>query len=229
MLCIPILGNACTIFCGKDKQGNVWAANNEDNPFNFYNYLNVFPKTEDTRYGYFTLSYDSEKNGRNFYIQGGMNEAGLFYDFNTIPQAVIKNIHKKKVFPPGSQKILSHILANMERVEQVIAFFKEYWFEVGFNSAQMHVADKYGTFGIVGPSGSRILKNQRYQISTNFDICGKGDSSSCWRYPIAVEKLAHSNISLASFRDLCEKTSFKGRDGTYTIYSNIQNLNTGEA
>jgi len=228
MLCAPIASKACTIFCGKDKQGHIWAANNEDNPFNFYNYLNVFPKTEDTKYGYFTLSYNSTKNGENFNIQGGMNEAGLFYDFNTIPPTLIKALHKKKVFPQGSQKILSHILANMETVEEVIAFFEKYWFEVGFNSAQMHIADKYGTFGIVGPSGSRILKNQRYQVSTNFDICGKGDSSSCWRYPIAVKKLAQGPINLTSFRDLCKATSFKGKGGTYTIYSNIQNLNTGE-
>ena len=106
VMCLPKLGQACTIFCGKDKQGQIWAANNEDNAFSFVNYINVFPKTEDTKYGYYTLSYFSEKNGENFNIHGGMNEAGLFYDFNSIPQTLIKDLNKKTKFPQGSQKIL---------------------------------------------------------------------------------------------------------------------------
>jgi len=188
----------------------------------------VFPKTEDTKYGYYTLSYFSEKNGENFNIHGGMNEAGLFYDFNSIPHALVKDLNNKKSFPLGSQKILSHILANFETVQQVADFFDEYWFDVGFNSSQMHVADKYGSFGIIGPSGSKIGKNQKYQISTNFDICGNGDSSTCWRYPIAKQELDSKEIGLQTFRDICEKTSQKGKDGNFTIYSNIQNLSTGE-
>ena len=228
LFCVSLPGKACTIFCAKDKDEHIWAANNEDNAFSFVNFINVFPKTEDTKYGYYTLSYFTEKNGENFNIHGGMNEAGLFYDFNSIPTTIIKNLHKKNVFPEGSQKILSHILANFERTEQVVELFEKYWFEVGFNSAQMHVADKFGTFAIIGPSGSRILKNKKYQISTNFDICGKEDSSSCWRYPIALEKLEMQEIGLESFVDICQSTSQKGVDGNYTIYSNIQNLNTGE-
>jgi len=228
VMCLPKLGQACTIFCGKDKQGQIWAANNEDNAFSFVNYINVFPKTEDTKYGYYTLSYFSEKNGENFNIHGGMNEAGLFYDFNSIPQTLIKDLNKKTKFPQGSQKILSHILANFETVQQVVNFFDEYWFDVGFNSAQMHVADKFGNFGIIGPSGSKTVKNEKYQLSTNFDICKNEDASSCWRYPIAKRELDRNEIGLQTFRDICEKTSQKGKDGNYTIYSNIQNLSTGE-
>ncbi len=225
---ISYLSFSCTIFSGIDENGQVWTANNEDNPFNFYNYINIFPKTEDSKYGYFTLSYDSPVNGENYNTQGGMNEAGLFYDFNTIPKVRIKDLHKKKKFPQGSDKILSHILANFETTEQVVAFFDEYWFENGFNTAQMHVADKSGTFAIIGPSGSQILENQRYQASTNFDICGNGDASNSWRYPIVIDELEKNKISLETFKDVCEKTSQKGRDWTYTIYSNIQNLTTGE-
>ncbi len=230
---LPKLTNACTIFCGKDKNGHVWAASNEDGSYSFANYINVFPKTEDTKFGYFTLSYASEKNGENGGIEGGMNEAGLFYDFNSISTTLVKDLHKKKSFPQGDFKILSHILANFETVREVLDFFDVYWFDVGFNSAQMHLADKYGNYGIIGPSGSRLLKNEKYQISTNFDICGNEDSSNkerYWRFPIVKENLEKQEVGLASFTDICEMTSIKGK-GFYrghTIYTNIQNLNTGD-
>lgn len=230
---LPTIGTACTIFCGQDKNGHIWAANNEDGSYSFTNYINVFPKTEDTKYGYFTLSYESEKNGENGGIEGGMNEAGLFYDFNSIPTTLVKDLYKKKAFPEGDFKILSHILANFETVQEVIDFFNIYWFEVGFNSAQMHLADKYGNYGIIGPSGSRLLKNEPYQISTNFDICGNQDSSDrerYWRFPIVKENLEKQQVGLTSFTDICELTSIKGKGyyGGHTIYSNIQNLNTGD-
>ncbi|WP_340064365.1 hypothetical protein [Ascidiimonas aurantiaca] len=228
LLLIPYYARACTIFCGKAKNGHVWAGNNEDGAYTFDTYINVFPKTEDTQYGYYTLSYFSAKNGESGAIEGGMNEAGLFYDFNSIKRTSVKNIHTKQLFPEGDDRILNHILAHFKTVQEVIDFFDTYWFEMGFTSAQMHVADKYGNFGIIGPSGSRILKNSPYQISTNFDICGNEDSSACWRYPIIHEKLEQGETGLDLFTDICESTSLKGRYSNYTIYSNIQNLNTGE-
>lgn len=221
---------ACTIFCGKDSNGHVWAGNNEDGTFNFKTYLNVFPKTTETKYGYYTLSYNSPKNGANQNAQGGMNEAGLFFDFNALDasgkQYPIKDLEKKKSFPEGDHKIYEHILGNLERVEEVVAFFEEYWFNIGFNTVQMHLADKYGGFAMIGPSGSRILKNEKYQVSTNFSICANDETYGCWRYPIAVEKLENSPIALETFRDICQSTA-QGNHVS-TIYSNIQNLNTGE-
>jgi len=222
--------SACTIFCGKDKKGHVWAGNNEDGYFNFKTYLNVFPKTVDTKYGYYTLSYDSPKNGANQNAQGGMNEAGLFFDYNALDasgkQYPIKDLEKKKSFPNGDHKIYEHLLGNFDRVEQVVAFFEEYWFDIGFNTVQMHLADKYGGYAMIGPSGSRILKNKKYQVSTNFSICANDETYGCWRYPIAIEKLESNPINFETFRDICQSTA-QGDEVT-TIYSNIQNLNTGE-
>jgi len=220
----------CTIFCGRDANGHVWAGNNEDGTFNFKTYLNVFPKTVDTKYGYYTLSYNSPENGANANAEGGMNEAGLFWDFNALDasgkQYPIKDLEKKKSFPKGDHEIYKHIMGNFDRVEEVVAFFEEYWFDVGFNTVQMHLADKYGGFAMIGPSGSRILKNEKYQVSTNFSICANDETYGCWRYPIAVEKLEKGPIGLETFRAICESTA-QGNHVT-TIYSNIQNLNTGE-
>jgi len=221
---------ACTIFCGKDDSGHVWAGNNEDGYFNFNTYLNVFPKSVDTKYGYFTLSYNSPENGANANAEGGMNEAGLFFDFNALDASgksyPIKDLEKKKSFPKGDHEIYKHIMGNFERVEEVVAFFEEYWFDIGFNTAQMHLADKYGGFAMIGPSGSRILKNEKYQVSTNFSICAKDETYGCWRYPIAIEKLENKAVGLETFKDICQSTA--QADEISTIYSNIQNLNTGE-
>ncbi len=231
-LCLGIIPQveACTIFCGKDANGQVWAGNNEDGIFNFKTYLNVFPKTVDAKYGYYTLSLNSAKNGANQNAQGGMNEAGLFFDFNALDasgkQYPIKDLEKKKSFPGGDHKIYEHILGTFDRVEEVVAFFEEYWFDIGFNTVQMHLADKYGGFAMIGPSGSRILTNEKYQVSTNFSICANDETYGCWRYPIAVEKLENNPIGLKTFTDICESTA-RGDDVT-TIYSSIQNLNTGE-
>jgi penicillin V acylase-like amidase (Ntn superfamily) len=46
---IPHFMYPCTTFCGKDTKGQVWVGNNEDRPFSFVNYLNIFPKSSNTK------------------------------------------------------------------------------------------------------------------------------------------------------------------------------------
>lgn len=221
---------SCTIFSARDHNGQVWVGNNEDNTFSFYNYINVFPSKSGVNYGYYTLSYHTPENGENFNIQGGMNEAGLFFDFNILSEGlqeyIINDIHKKKSFPGGDQAILSHILATFSTVEEVLDFFEVYWFDIGFKGAQMHLADRNGHFAMIDPTGSRLLTDAPYQLSTNFSICAKEDESSCWRYPIARDILDQKKPSLLSFTEICKRTAQKGPIAT--IYSNIQNLTTGD-
>lgn len=220
----PLQLFSCTIFSAKDKRGNVWFGNNEDASFTFKIYINVFPKTKNTKFGYYTLSRDTPENGENFQIAGGMNESGLMYDFNATELYPVKNMYLKKEFPDGDKAILSYILANFETVEEVVAFFQKYWFQFGFRSAQMHLADRFGHFAIISPTGSRVLTNEDFQISTNYDICSNADSTTCWRYPIAQSILKTHQPSLEVFTDICKKTA----QGRHTIYSSVSNLKTGE-
>ena len=234
-LTLPVINSrACTIFSGIGKDGSVWNGNNEDGVFSFAWYLNVFPKTADSRFGYFTLSADSPKNGEDANIQGGMNEAGLTFDFNALDrQYEVKDFAKKKEYPKGDGDILRHILADFATVEEVVSFFDAYWFQRGFTGAQMHVADKHGHFAMIGPSGSQILTNAPFQLSTNFRICGGSpdEGASCWRFPIAKSMLEKNGASLESFTDISRRTvqnpNAKLGEGT-TIYSNIANLTTGD-
>jgi len=222
LLCFK--GNSCTIFSGIDSCGEVWFGNNEDFLFSFKNYINVFPKENDTNYGYYTLSRDTPLNGTNAFIAGGMNEAGLTFDFNTVDYYEVKDMHKKAKFPKGDDAILTHILAQFETVEQVAEFFNKYWFEFGFRSAQMHLTDRFGHFAIISPTGSKILTDKQFQITTNYDICSAADGSSCWRFPIATELLSEKEPGLDTFIEVASKTANKG--ATTTSYTSINNATT---
>lgn len=123
-----------TIVSAVASNGQVWTCNNEDGPIGVANFINVFPKTAEMKYGYFTLSYISPKAGEGGSIQGGMNEAGLTFDFNSIKQVMGFDPKSKKAFPPGDQQILPHILGTMKSVQEVIEFFKIYWFQKRSNA-----------------------------------------------------------------------------------------------
>ena len=216
---------ACTIVSAVADDGQVWNANNEDGPKGVANFINVFPKSTGADYGYFTLSYLSPRFGNGANIQGGMNEAGLTFDFNAIDWVEDFDPDSRQPFPRGNDAILPHILATMDSVQEVIAFFNTYWFEDGFRGAQMHVADRYGRFAIISASGVQLVEKGESLVSTNFDICGEEDSSSCWRYPVATAELAKSGASLSTMMSICHKTAQK--NGA-TMYSNVQNLTTGD-
>lgn len=214
---------SCTIVSAVAKNGQVWTMNNEDGYLDISNFINVFPSTEDNKYGYYTLSYFSPDWGRDGRIQGGMNEKGLTFDFNTIDQ-VDFDFTSRKPFPKGDNAILPYILENLSTVDEVIAFFSTYWFQGGFTSAQMHVADKHGDFAIISASGVIRSQNGDPMISTNFDLCGNQDGSSCWRYPVAKKILNEKEVSYETMLEISEKTT----QGESTLYTNIQNLSTGD-
>lgn len=111
----------------------------------------------------------------------------------------------------------------MSSTQEVINFFKTYWFQNGFQSAQMHVADKHGRFAIISASGVQLVEKGQPLVSTNFDICGKEDGSTCWRYPIATSKISSLGASLSTMLSICRETK-----NDASLYSNIQNLTTGD-
>ncbi len=212
---------SCTIFCAKDSIGHVWAGNNEDyNYFTFDTKIKITPKTDSTL-GYICFTYT-----HNVFPQGGVNEAGLFYDFNAIGASAIKDIDKKEPFPGkyGYEMIL-HMLANCKTVNEVMELFEKYkmpW----MNKAQMNVADKFGNMGIIVADSAWITTNN-YQVSTNYNLChANNDNIKCWRFPIAESVLESSEPSFETFKKICDSTS--QRKIYTTIYSNVHNLSTGE-
>jgi len=216
----------CTIISGKTKDNVVWAGNNEDFYFDFNTYLNVHPPEGDLL-GAVSFTYGSPDS----FIQGGFNEAGLFFDFNAlpaIPKSDWKDWGKQEPYPQGEKILVEHILRKCKTVEDVVKMVKQ--FELaGMAHAQIHLADRHGTLAVINASGIRIAKNN-YQVSTNFNIFTRGPSDGdrhCWRYPIAEKMFQEREVRLDTIRDILDETQQPRFVGT--IYSNVINLTTGDA
>ena len=170
---------ACTIFSAKDKNGHIWAGNNEDYIFTFRTYLNI-ASASDSTLGYIFFSYFSPDGT----VEGGTNEAGLFFDFNAIPETEYKDYSKKKDYPGGHNALMHYLLKNCKTVEEAFTMFRKYR-DPDLRTSQMHLADKFGNLGIILADSMWITKAD-FQVSTNYNLCHeKTDSKACWRFPIA--------------------------------------------
>lgn len=216
-------GFGCTIFSAKDKGGQVWAGNNEDYFFTFKNLINIVPSKANC-FGYIYLTY----NGASASMQGGVNEAGLFFDFNAVPYTKRKEESiTKEHFPGGEEKMFEYIMEHLTTVQEVIDLYKKYevW---GIEYGQLHLADKYGNLGIIVADSMWITKNN-YLASTNYNLChANHDGDDCFRMPIAERLLKNNEPSFDLFTQICDSTHQFYSSGVGTIYSNIHNLTTGE-
>jgi hypothetical protein len=212
----------CTIISGRARDGAVWAGNNEDWAFDFDTYLNVLPR-EGKRLGAISFTYDSPNSA----IQGGVNEAGLFFDYNAVPgvpTSAYEGWDKKRDFP-GADAIADYVLRNCATVLEALEVFKQYR-DPGLLESQMHLADRQGNLAIVNADSVRLTRSSA-QITTNFNACTKAESAearACWRFPIAERMLKARGVSLDSFRDILDAT--QQPRFVSTIYANIVNLAT---
>jgi len=214
----------CTIISGKTKDHIVWIGNNEDFYFDFNTYLNVLPR-EGKLLGMITFTYGSPES----FIQGGMNEAGIFLDFNalpSVPQSAYRDWNKKKDYPGGDLALVIHILRSCSTVVEVRALYNQYRIP-GLLGAQMHIADKLGNLGIANAEGFRIAKGS-YQVSTNYNVLtnNASEARACWRYPIAERMFKENGVCFENVRNILDATQQKRFVGT--IYSNVANLKTGD-
>lgn len=211
---------SCTIFCIKDRHGQMWAGNNEDFYwFDFSTQLRIIPKTDST----LSLMYFNYNN-HNF-PQGGVNEAGLFFDGNMVEASDMKDADKKINFPGETNELMLYILGHCKTVPEVLTLFDKYKVPE-LTNAQIHLADRAGNMGIV-TADSSWLTSDNFQVSTNYNLCHNDDDyKKCWRYPIAYSMLKLAVPGLELMTQICDSTS--QRKGVSTIYSNVHNLTTGE-
>ena len=227
LLCLIMASQAlpCTIISGKTKDGVVWVGNNEDWTFDFETYLNVLPR-DGKLFGAISFTY----GGPDTAIQGGLNERGLFFDFNSVPLAPISDYEgrdSKKDFPGGDDAFCLHMLRQCSTVIDVLEMLKRYRLNF-LVEAQMHLADRQGNLAIVN-ADSVLLTRDRSQVSTNYNVGTKTNSSesrACWRFPIAERLIRERGVSLDNFRDILDAT--QQYQYFSTIYSNIVNLATGD-
>jgi hypothetical protein len=219
---------SCTIFTASYGE-KVFFGNNEDysNPKTYYW---VHPSS-DENYGGVYFGFD------NFWEQGGINEKGLCYDWNALPEAPL-NLHSElPPFMAGKIEYGRWILNQCATVEEAIELVKSY--SLGNSlKAQIHLADATGDAVVIsaGPDGefafTRKQKGDGYLVSTNFNRANPENAYSypCWRYDRAVEILEkiedEDDLTVDYFKSVLDAVHVESASGN-TLYSNIFDLRNG--
>ncbi len=215
-------GVSCTIFTAS-YDDTVLFGNNED----FYNYsMWVFieqPHEGFQNYGGFYFGHTYASNS-----QGGMNEKGLCYDGNGLPDQEMNYNYSKTHYNGLLIDLLMHKCTN---VSEVISMAKEYSWGLSM-PYQILFADATGDAVVIHPGSdgeinfTRKVKDNGFLASTNFN---RGYSESgqypCWRYDTAVSMLSdelesEEDLSIDLFRSILDAVHPEG-SSVNTIYSNI--------
>ncbi len=216
-LAAPAPAPACTMVTVA-KDGVILAGNNEDwrNPVTK---MWFYPPAEN-EYGRVCFGFD-----RDFgFVQGGMNDQGLFIDANALAPAGWKADPGKAAF---SGSIIEHILARCATVDDAIALFRKHN-TPSLARAKFPIADAKGGAVVVewGQGKLQCIKRTGwYQISTNFvqtNFSNPEDYPS-HRYKISEQILKNSKTaSIALVREVLSATH---SEFFYpTLYSNIYDL-----
>jgi hypothetical protein len=221
----PIPGS-CTIFSA--SFGNtVLYGNNED-----YRIPKTYYWTEpssEKAYGGVFLGFD------NFSPQGGINEKGLAFDFNALPEAPLKP-HPEL---PGRGDIIKKIYQTCATVEEAIALAKKHNWGSSIRW-QVLLADATGDAVVISAGPDRELaftrkpKGDRFLVSTNFNRANPKNTYRggypCWRYDKAVEildKIEHKeDLTVDRFKSILDACHVEGPVGN-TLYSNVFDLKNG--
>ncbi len=212
---------ACTIFCVTLDDGTILACNNEDWMYSIGNTVKI-------------SAPDSESYGRvcfynSTYVQGGMNEYGLFYDGASCPGTEVPYDKEKKDL---GYDLGDTALAKCKTVKEVEEFFSDYNIPDGFYD-HLLFADASGNVAVfewVEDKFHVIWKDaeKKHQVITNFWLSDPTlGGYPCSRYDTAEEVLSTEEITAEVCEEILNKTKQDWGDGG-TLYSNICNLNERE-
>jgi len=214
---------SCTIFAA--SFGNtVLYGNNEDyrDPNTYY----WVRRSGEGTYGGVYLGYD------DYSLQGGINEKGLAFDFNALPEAPL-NPHPEL---PSASGVMRRIQQTCATVEEAIAVAKEYNWGSSLRW-QVLLADVSGDAAVMsaGPDGeitfTRKPDGDDYLVSTNFNRANTDNGTyPCWRYEKATEMLERiereEDLTVDYFKSILDSVHVEGAVGN-TLYSNVFDLRNG--
>ena len=213
----------CTIF--NASSGNWVLAGNTEDLGSTKSMVWFLPGTEDT---YGTVFLGFEDYGK----QGGMNDQGLFLDFNALRYAKM-NPRADLLTLEGETDFFEWIMGRCATVEDVIQLLSQYNLD-GWNNSQAMFADKTGASAVLGPDKNGKLfiarKEGDFQVSTNFSLANPKFGASrypCPRYEIANAMLENmKELDIAYFRAILSAVHSEG--GNPTSYANICDLTNGD-
>lgn len=212
---------ACTIFTVIIEDGTILACNNEDWMYSISNTVII-------------SAADSENYGRvcfynSSYVQGGMNEYGLFYDGASCPSTPVPYDNNKKDL---GYDLGETVLARCKTVKEVEEFFSDYNIPGSFCD-HLLFADALGNAAVFEwvEDEFRIIPKdtkKNYQTITNFWLSNPSlGGYPCSRYNTVEEALSKEEATL----ELCERILSNTRQdwgNGGTLYSNICNLTERE-
>jgi len=203
---------------------HVYFCNNEDY-FPRADCIWFKPSTEDI-YG---LALIGHKTPDYYMPQGGMNEKGLAFDTNTLPEL---SLNLQTELPKPRKWIPRQVLEDCSTVQEAIKLAESHsWGE--YLPYQLHFADATGDAVImsVGPDGEPAYSrkgDKMYLISTNFNVAyPENGEYPCNRYETITKMLMDyrekPDISIEDLAAVLEKVSYDSAF-TNTVYSNIFDL-----
>jgi penicillin V acylase-like amidase (Ntn superfamily) len=168
---------ACSILYYKDSlSGKIYALNNEDYWYDVKPYISIVPGKagELSRLWY----------GWDNFAQGGVNEAGLFFDVAVTPKQKEINGYSK-----AKNNFGDHILAQCKNMAEVLALFEKE--KIAYNEGHFLFGDREGNAVViewVEGEQKLIYLTGNYLMATNFLLSApeKGNYP-CLRYQ-AMEK-----------------------------------------
>ncbi len=214
----PVL--ACTIL-SVEKDGRILVGNNEDYMYSLASqYWIAAPENEN--YGRICFAISG-------YVQGGMNEKGLFYDGATCPDSTIPYEEGK---PELGMDMGEVIISKCATVEEVIEFVKDYNITQQYTD-HLLFADATGASVVIEwmENDMKIVRKEGdYQVATNFWLSNPElGGYPCNRYAKAEEMLQEDrdDITVNLVSDILEATA-QSWNGGGTKYSNVYDLNNQE-
>jgi len=177
------------------------------------------------KYGYFLIGFT------DYGIQGGMNDQGLFYDWNALKFSQMKPSPDKKSLK--GVRLIPKIMEECATVQDVLDLFDQ--FDLGFwGNYQLHLADRKGDSVVIGADKNGELfvarKEKDYFVSTNFNLANPefgAFSYPCTRYNIATEMLENmKELTVDLFRSILSAVHQEA--ASPTTYSNICDLTSGD-
>jgi hypothetical protein len=220
-VCQSLPVTACTIFTVVLEDGTVLAGNNEDFSYSINNSMVV---TAPGERGYGRICFYNMT-----YIQGGMNEHGLFYDGASCPPSEVPYYSDKENLDYNLGDI---VLAKCASVEEVEKFFENYNIPYSFYDHLIFVDNTGNSAVFEWVEGELHIihkgQDENYQVITNYWLTNPSlGGYPCDRYNTAVDLLQNHSSSIESCAAVLNSTK-QNWGGGGTLYSNIYNLSGKE-
>lgn len=217
IVCLSHSAMACTIFTTKLEDGTILAGNNEDYMYSIDNYMVVTAPSESSygRICFYNLSY----------VQGGMNEYGLFYDGASCPSSEVPYDSNKEQL---DYNLGDMVLSKCTSVEEVEKFLENYNIPSGFCD-HLLFTDSTGASAVFEWMKGELHiihkgNDENYQVVTNYWFTDPSlGGYPCDRYNTVVDLLQNQSPSVELCAEILNETKQNWGDGG-TLYSNIYNL-----